>query len=104
MSLSDSSSQSSSDCDDCLSDFDMEVEESGGESEEIHAYADEPLADEEWLKTTKEKKKTRNWSKPFKLNSTAQTKWDLGELREYSAVVLWRIVCIHRLFQAIMLF
>ena len=56
MSLSDSSSQSSSDCEDCSSDFDMEVEESGGEREsqvsreEIHAYADEPLADEEWLK------------------------------------------------------
>ena len=56
---SDSSSETSSDSD--ALDFDLEVEESwrarlANFTTEIHAYADELLAEEEWLKITKAKK------------------------------------------------
>ena len=68
MSLSDSSSQSSSDCDDCSS-------ESQVSREEIHAYADEPLADEEWLKNyerEEEENKKLEQALQARLDSTEQ--------------------------------
>ena len=57
---SDGSSETSSDSD--ALDFDLEVEESWQAQltnfiTEIHAYADELLAEEEWLKITKAKRK-----------------------------------------------
>ena len=82
---SDSCSETSNDSDDL--DFDLEVEE-------IHAYTDEFLAEEEWLKIMKAKrKKRRNKRTTFKEDSTPQYKWIHCELRDYSAsVVLRRIV------------
>ena len=56
MSLNDLSSKASSDSVAYVSDFDMEIKESGGERdsqvsrEEVYAYTYETLADEEWLK------------------------------------------------------
>ena len=94
---SDSSSETSSDSD--TLDFDLEVEESwrarlANFITEIHAYADELLAEEEWLKITKAKrKKTRNMRSTFKEGSTPQYKWIHCELGDYSAAaVLRRIV------------
>ena len=69
----------------------MEIEESGGESdsqvscEEILPYADEPLADEEWLKKYKREEEENKKLEPFKVDPKALSKWILGELREYSA-------------------
>ena len=59
---SESSSETSSDSD--ALDFDLEVEESWRARltnfiTEIHAYVDELLADEEWLKITKAKQEIR---------------------------------------------
>ena len=92
-----SSSETSSDSD--ALDFDLEVEEIwrarlANFITEIHAYADELLAEEEWLKITKAKrKKTRNKRTTFKEDSTPQCKWIHRELRDYSAAaVLRRIV------------
>ena len=57
MSLNELSSAASSDSVAYVSDFDMKIKESGGERdsqvsrEDIYAYAYEPLADEEWLKS-----------------------------------------------------
>ena len=80
-------------------DFDLEVEESwrarlANFIREFHAYADELLAEEEWLKITKAKrKKTGNKRTTFKEDSTRQSKWIHCELRDYSAAaVLRRIV------------
>ena len=96
---SDSSSETSSNSD--ALDFDLEVEESwrarlANFITEIHAYADELLAEEEWLKVTKAKrKKTRNTCKrtTFKEDLTPQYKWIHCELRDYpAAAVLQRIV------------
>ena len=94
---SDSSSETSTDSD--ALDFDLEVEESwrarlANFITEIHAYADELLAVEEWLKIAKAKRtKTRNKRTTFKEDSTPQYKWIHRELRDYSAAaVLWRIV------------
>ena len=94
---SDSSLETSSDSD--ALDFDLEVEESwrarlANFITEIHAYADELLAEEERLKITKAKrKKTRNKRTTFKEDSTPQSKWIHCELRDYSAAaVLRRIV------------
>ena len=92
-----SSSETSSDSD--ALDFDLEVEESwrarlANFMTEIHAYANELLAEEEWLKITKAKrKKTRNKRMTFKEDSTPRYKWIHRELRDYSAAaVLRRIV------------
>ena len=94
---SDSSSETSSDSD--ALDFDLEVEESwrvrlANFMTEIHAYANKLLAEEEWLKIKKAKrKKTRNERMTFKEDSTPQYKWIHRELRDYSATaVLRRIV------------
>ena len=94
---SDSSSETNSDSN--TLDFDLEVEESwrarlANFITEIHAYANELLAEEEWLKITKAKrKKTRNKRMTFKEDSTPQYKWIHRELRDYSAAaVLRRIV------------
>ena len=91
------SSETSSDSD--VLDFDLEVEESwrarlANFITEIHAYADELLAEGEWLKITKAKrKKTRNKRTTFKEDSTPQYNWIHCELRDYSAAaVLRRIV------------
>ena len=94
---SDSSSETSSNSD--ALDFDLEVGESwrvrlANFITEIHAYADELLAEEEWLKITKVKrKKRRNKRTTFKEDLTPQYKWIHCELRDYSAAaVLRRIV------------
>ena len=94
---SDSSSETSSDS--YALDFDLEVEESwrarlANFITEIHAYGDELLAEEEWQKITKAKrKKTRNKRTTFKEDSMPQYKWIHCELRDYSAAaVLRRIV------------
>ena len=94
---SDLSLETSSDSD--ALDFDLEVEESWRAQRanfmtEIHAYADELLAEEEWLKITKAKrKKTRNKRTTFKEDLTPQSKWIHCELLDYSAAaVLRRIV------------
>ena len=84
-----SDSSLSSGCD--AFEFDLEVEESwrvrlANFITEIHAYADELLAEEEWLKVTKAKrKKTRNKRTTFKEDLTPQYKWIHCELRDYSA-------------------
>ena len=94
---SDSCSETSNDSD--ALDFDLEVEESwqarlANFITEIHAYTDELLAEEEWLKIMKAKrKKRRNNRTTFKEDSTPQYKWIHCELRDYSAsAVLRRIV------------
>ena len=94
---SDSSSETSSDLD--ALDFDLEVEESwqarlANFITEIHAYTNELLAENEWLKITKAKrKKKRNKRTTFKEDSRPQYKWIHCELRNYSAAaVLRRIV------------
>ena len=94
---SDLSLETSSDSD--ALDFDLEVEESWRAQlanfiTETHAYADELLAEEEWLKITKAKrKKTRNKRTTFKEDSTPQSKWIHCELRDcLAAAVLRRIV------------
>ena len=93
----DSSSETSSDSD--ALDFDLEVEESrrarlANFITEIQTCANELLAEEEWLKITKAKrKKRRNKRMTFKEDSTPQYKWIHRELRDYSAAaVLRRIV------------
>ena len=91
---SDLSWETSSDSD--ALDFDLEVEESwrarlANFITEIHAYADELLAEEEWLKITKVKwKKTRNKRTTFKEDSTPQSKGIHCELRDYSAAAVLR--------------
>ena len=94
---SDSSSETSSDP--YALDFDLEVEESwrarlANFITEIHVYGDELLAEEQWQKVTKAKrKKTRNKRTTFKEDSMPQYKWIHCELRDYSAAaVLRRIV------------
>ena len=77
-------------------DFDIEVEDDGDEdehesqasrcesSDEIMAYADEPLADEDWLKKYEaENEENKRLEEELQKDWTVQFKWNLGESREY---------------------